>query len=123
MAARDWSVIEFVPLGSLDLDIARAYYLDYPLLFLNVFSAGEQIVIGEGRSPLDYLIPIEADIVDDYGVYVVRCLEGDSATVNVDSEDVDLKCNGIANLSKSFYASSVRTGASSQTYVPRRFVF
>lgn len=56
-------------------------------------------------------------------MYVVRCLEGDSATVNVDSEDVDLKCNGIANLSKMFYASSAWTGASSQTYVPRRFVF
>ena len=41
--ARDWAAIEFVPLGDMGLEVARSYYLDYPLLFLNVILSGPAV--------------------------------------------------------------------------------
>ena len=123
----DWSAVTYVFLGAAGDAYARQYYVDYPLLFLNVFHQGQPIVIGQGSSPLPYLQLGSVPTTGPANRFAIQCLGANSAAVIIDGSTVTVPCNGIDSLSQIFTASSVDAPADAsglfQLYLVPRFVF
>ncbi len=120
----NWSAISYQFLGAAGSLTAADYYIDYPLLYLNI---AQPAVIGQGASPLPYLQAMPMPAAAAPAPYLIRCFGSDSATVLVDGSATILACNGIDALSPVFWASTVALPADStavvQLYTLRRFVF
>jgi len=125
--AFDWQAISYVFLGVAGDAYARGYYMDYPLLYVNVYHQGQPFVVGRGPSPLPYLqvTPVPTSASQD--VYLVRCSGVASTEVLIDGTPRQVVCDGVDVTSGSFYASSVAAPAgtqpSFQLYRLQRFVF
>ena len=76
-----WADVVFVPLTGAGFQYARDYYLDYPLLFLNVLEGSG--ITKDPASVLPYLRPVTAPIPPQPALYLVKST-GTSATVLVD---------------------------------------
>jgi hypothetical protein len=122
--ASNWTGVTYEVLGTAGSRYAASYYLDYPLLFLNIT---EPFVSGAGNSPLPYLQPITMPVSGALQPYKVRCSGGSTTQVVIDGNPTQVACTGIDSLSPAFYAFAVSapTGspASFQLYRLRRFVF
>jgi hypothetical protein len=123
-----WSDVSYLAFGSLRDEYARSYYLDYPLLFVNVYHEGQNRTSGQGGPVLPYMLERLLPISDTRQVYVVGCsATTTTTTLNVDGVNRTIDCSGVDGLSAAFYASTIttvaQTAASTKTYVPRRFVF
>jgi hypothetical protein len=122
--AFNWSGVSYELLGTAEGLYATQYYLDYPLLFLNV---SQPLVTGQGESPVPYLqgMPLPAAAAGQ--LYLIRCTGSSSAEVVVDGTPTSMACGGIDSLSAIFFAVSVAEPVGSSTpfqlYSPRRFVF
>lgn len=123
--ASNWTGVTYELLGTAGNLYATSYYLDYPLLFLNI--AEEPMVFGVGNSPLPYLEEITLPVAGLPQPYIVRCAGSTTTQVVLDGSLTDVACTGIDSLSPVFYASSVSapsaSPASFQLYRLRRFVF
>jgi hypothetical protein len=122
--ANDYSALTYVFLTDRDDRDARGYYLDYPLLYLNIFHQGQAAI--QNSTPLPYLQEVAAP-AGTYGVYLVQCDGKSSITLMVDGVVTDISCGGLDSLSQSFFARSIAAPAGStdtfKVYQPRRFVF
>jgi hypothetical protein len=89
------------------------YYIDYPLLFLNLYRKTDAFVIGAGTSPLPYLTMVPSPVVAAPATYAVQCTaQGSTVTVTVDGKATAMTCNGIDRLAVAFKASNVEIPAS-----------
>lgn len=125
-ATQSWGVLSFRALGTMGDQYARDYYLDYPLLYLNVYHGGAGYQAGQGRSPLPYLDLVSLPVAGTRDVYVLGCATQTSALVTIDGVATSLDCSGVDGLSTAFYASaiSIESGAGGvRAYQVRRFVF
>ena len=125
--AFDWRAISYVFLGAAGDSYARGYYLDYPLLYVNVYHQGQPFVVGQGPSPLPYLRVTTLPTSGSRAVYSVQCSGSASTVVLIDGTPRQVACDGVDATSGAFYASSVAapTGVqpSFQLYRLQRFVF
>jgi hypothetical protein len=55
--AKQWLDIDYHALHPLAPAVLSGYYLDYPLLFLNVWHRGDEVVWGSGRPVVPFLAP------------------------------------------------------------------
>ena len=65
----DWTAISYQSLGSYGFAIAKVYYIDYPLLFLNIPPLP---ALGAERNPVPYLIKVRAPSGQP-AIYAVQC--------------------------------------------------
>lgn len=104
---------------------ARAYYIDYPLLFLNVYQPGSQQLLEPQPAVQPYFDLMGASVnapVSNY--YAVQCASGSgSATATWDGAAQTYPCS--EGFTPVFWAISVTTGDPSAVAVWRlhRFVF
>lgn len=121
-----WSDIAYDFLGAAGDAYARGYYIDYPLLYLNVYRPGEYQP-ATGSTPLPFLQTVAMPLTSASGTYVVQSASDAPATVAADGSTMSLVYNGIDHLSQAFTASTVAvTGgdpSSVTIYRIPRFVF
>ncbi|PYR16295.1 MAG: hypothetical protein DMF98_28235 [Acidobacteria bacterium] len=103
----NWSAISYVFLGTAGDAYVHSHYLDYPLLYLNVYHEGQPFVPGVGNSPLPYLEPVSLPASGVPASYVIACSASASADVVIDGATVLVTCDGIDSLSAVFAASTV----------------
>ena len=118
-----WSGLAFQYLGPRGDTLARGYYIDYPLLFLNLsptYDPWERVF-----SPLPYYEQI-AGWPEEAGLYVVQVPGVSTVELGRDGEVVRVS-TGVDGLSPIFYWGSVSatpaTPAGIRFYRPRRFLF
>jgi hypothetical protein len=123
-----WDQIEYVFLGTKGDMYARDYYIDYPLLYLNVYHVGTPIIPDQGPSVLPYYTRLSLPIIG-YGVYAIRSATQYTVTY-VDTVNGDklysVNCDGVDSFSPMFIAWSVAVpdGESDfELYKPNRYVF
>lgn len=115
----------FVYLTAAGPAYAQTYYIDYPLLFLNVFLPGTQTP-RQASPPLQPYFAATAPPLDGNTYYALGCAPGaQSATANVSGSDATYACsNGFTPV---FVAYSVTLDAGNPSgasvWQPRRFVF
>ncbi|HVU16352.1 MAG TPA: hypothetical protein VHD32_05485 [Candidatus Didemnitutus sp.] len=126
--SQQWGQIGYVFLGAGGDVYARENYLDYPLLFLNVYHLGQPIVPGIGPSILPYFTAISSPAYG-YGPYAIRCLTTPSLQF-LDTAGggnvYTVSCDGIDSFSYIFRVDSVvplSGEAAFELYVPNRYVF
>jgi hypothetical protein len=120
-----WSAVTYVFLGAAGDYFARNYYLDYPLLYVNVYHATASIIPPPG-TVLPYLQTIATPIVGGWTVYVAGCSAPGSAVLTVNGGDKSFDCSGADNTSQVFGANSVSTSSLSPTvtvYRPQRYLY
>jgi hypothetical protein len=103
----NWGAIVYVLLGSAGDAYVTQHSVDYPLLYRNVYHAGQPVLPGQGNSPLPYLVPVSLPLTGGSGVYAVRCDGSPIVNVVLDGNAVQMECNGIDSLSPAFPATSV----------------
>jgi hypothetical protein len=117
----DWSAIHYVFLSPQNDAIARGYYLDYPLLFINDFVIGSP-----WHSAAPYLTEVSVPVSGPFGVFIATCDQGNQADILTGVAPRTIQCAS-DGLSGAFLASSVAAPPGStqnfQLYQPRRFVF
>ena len=124
---KGWTDVKYVLLGTLGDTYARSYYIDYPLLFVNVYHTGQIPTNGQGPSVLPYLTAMTMPVNSTYTVYAAACTGGQVSTVlTVNAVDRTMSCTGVNGLSAAFGANTVVTTAQTGSvtlYRIRRFVF
>ena len=125
--AGDWSRISYEFLDAQSDSRFRGYYLDYPLLFINLFRWTDPFVLGEGTSPMPYLSSVSLPLAGPAEDYLLKCDTGTDATLIWDGAVQTLPCDGIDLLSRIITATSLEIQSESPvtftTYKPMRFVF
>jgi hypothetical protein len=121
-AAQDWSAITYVPLGDFGFSIAKAYYLDYPLLYLSV----PETSIGSGADPTPYLNLVSSWPQANYGVYMAQSTYNPVQLV-IDGQTKAVDTSAAGGYSKAFSATSIALPSGAiepvQLYTPARHVF
>lgn len=118
----DWAGIRFVPLAENSLSLLRAYYIDYPLLFVSPFGQEPPHPDG-GPAILRYYEEVPLPVRQGGG-YAIRCQGGSEATVVIDGRPTEFRCQGRDGLSEIRSAPSIaKLDSAIQVYRPRRFVF
>jgi hypothetical protein len=126
--AKNWNQINYVFLGSKGDYYARNYYLDYPLLYLNVYHQGTVPVLGQGASVLPYYQRVSIPAIGA-GFYAIRCTSQPTVTfVDTVNNGVNysIDCTGVDSFSYIFSAQSVAIpdgGTAFELYIPIRYVF
>jgi hypothetical protein len=125
----DWNAMSYVMLGVDGDSLARGYYLDYPMLFLNIHREGEARNADAGYPVVGYLTEVMLPVSEPSSQpYVIQCL--DSATtvdVVLNGSVTTVACTGTEHTSAVFYGSQIAAVPASQSsfrvfQVPR-FVF
>ncbi|HET9330298.1 MAG TPA: hypothetical protein VFO23_07210 [Steroidobacteraceae bacterium] len=106
----------------------RGYYVDYPLLFLNVYQAGSTSAYEQAQVPLEPYFDLMGATVNGAvsGFFALECAAGaSSATATWDGTSQTYPChNGFTEI---FYGISVSLGQGNSSAVsigaPHRFVF
>lgn len=118
-----WSDLEFVPLGPDGLGHARNYYIDYPLLFLNVLQ-GSGVTSGP-VSILPFVEPVALSITSP-GLYLLQS-PVTPRTVVLGGVPQVMPFGGVDGVTWIFWASSIQAAGATEpplaAYTPRRFVF
>jgi hypothetical protein len=113
-----WGAIRYRFLGTEGSAYANGYYLDYPLLYLNLLASTAPPV-----DIMPYLSPVGAS-VNAWGNYVVRGTANATATLLVDGTAVSLPVQGPNDASKFFMGTDVAVVSQLGTlYQARRYVF
>jgi hypothetical protein len=117
--AQNWSAIQYVPLGSYGTSIAKAYYLDYPLLYLNPQNQSPW------QSPLPYMTSVPPPS-HQYGVYAIGASQS-PVSILEDGQPHTLTLASQDGLAPMFQASTVSLPAGSSAtitvYKPNCYVF
>ena len=121
-----WDAIEYKFLGAFGDTMARAYYLDYPLLYLNVYHEQDTFQPGQGYSPLEFLEEVPLP-VSALGLYVLRSRTVSRTTVLINGSRSTVYFNGIDSTSPVIYANSISilsgTRGGTRAFAVKRFVF
>jgi hypothetical protein len=119
---QDWSAITYRQLGTFGNSVARAYYVDYPLLYLNITMPAS----GAGNDPTPYLTVLSSLPTNQWGVYLVKC-SSSPINLTIDGESKSVSCDARGSISEMFMASTIedpgQDGATFQICKPRWFVF
>jgi hypothetical protein len=126
--ARDWNAISYQFFDPRGPDIAANYYLDYPLLYMNIHDLKTGIPVEEVPSVIDLYQSIGGTFLGPRGSVAARCLvDGEIASIVVDGVDRELPCEGPDKLTHVFVASSAepREGVEQQIEFvrPNRYIF
>jgi hypothetical protein len=127
--ALNWTALQFRPLTAQGTSYANGYYIDYPLLFVDVYSprdSGFDAPVLENLNP--YFTPVGTSVVNSWGSYALECTSGySSATVDKDGTVRTYPCTGGTGVTEVMYASSLSAVAGDQSLAtilqPKRFVF
>jgi hypothetical protein len=124
--AQAFGSLSFVYLTPAGDAYARAYYLDYPLLFLNVYEPGSANLAQPAPLLRPYLEQPAPSAGAVASAYALGCATGAaSATANINGTDASYSCTN--DFTHVFYAYSVALDAGNPTdasvWQPRRFVF
>jgi hypothetical protein len=124
--SRNWSAITYVPLGSYGWAVADGYYLDYPLLYLNI--PPEPAAGATENDPTPYLTLQSSWPSNRTGLYILQATGGQpTTTVIVNGSTETLATDLAKGFSIAFKATSVALPAgSTQTanlYSLDRYVF
>ena len=118
-----WNALQFVPRTPIGLTTAQSYYLDYPLLFLNVLDGAN--VSPDVVSAKPYLEPLGASVAG-HGVYAVASSISPRKLL-VGGTLRSMNTSGVDRLTPLFWADSVaplpEDDPSLVIYRPRRYVF
>lgn len=117
-----FSDLAFQFLGDRGNAPARDYYLDYPLLFLNIYQFGAEMDGASAASSLPYMESVTAP-VSAPGLYALRGMPLQEIQVTVDGTVVAISGDPVDGLSYVFWAASIDPPAGMSVYRPRRFVF
>lgn len=118
----DWASIQFVPLADQSMSSLRAYYIDYPLLFVSPFGQERPYADG-GPSILRYYERVQVPVRQE-GAYAIRCRNTSEANVVLDGRPTVVTCQGRDALSEVHSASLVEVpGQGADVYRLRRSVF
>jgi hypothetical protein len=124
-----WTDIEYEALTSRGFGHAQDYYVDYPLLFMNLFDRQQRSYTWSSESILGYFDRVAAPIASPRRIYALGCAEG-SATVRaiVDSSERIFECAGYDNITAMFFASSISAAPGDEArppeiFTPHRHVF
>ena len=117
----NWSAISYQSLGSHAFAIAKAYYIDYPLLYLNIPPLP---ALGAESNPVPYLVstPMPSG---QFGTYIAQCSSSPIVLLVDGSPKIDrLQC-GIFLITYVLGAISLPSESSTsvQIYRPVRNVF
>ncbi|MBV9819723.1 MAG: hypothetical protein JOZ07_15430 [Solirubrobacterales bacterium] len=119
---QDWSAIQYVPLGDFGFRLAQAYYLDYPLLFLNAPATA----VGTGADPTPYLTLQSAPPSGKQGVYLLQA-EQAQTPVTVDGQAETQDTGFVDGYGIVFGAATLALTPGQSTgvkiYTPNRYVF
>jgi hypothetical protein len=120
---QQWLAIDYQFLGSWGNSIAEAYYIDYPLLYLNLPPLPQP---GEGQNPMPYLIQQPGPPLDYGGIYSFQC--SGTTTLLIDLVPSQISCTAVDSLSqmtlvKTSVALPPGSTASVNIYSPVRNVF
>jgi hypothetical protein len=125
--ASNWTAISYVFLGQALDALARDYYLDYPLLFVNVYHPGDEYRPGVGGTIVPFLVPVAGDYSGERRGLAVRCQGSTTAEAIVDGRLTEVACNAADGFSSVFYASTVTAPGQTEkpfaVYLVPRFVF
>jgi hypothetical protein len=118
-----WDTISYIPARPEGTVYAKGYYIDYPLLFLNVD------LTGISAPALPYLEEVSLP-VDGHGfsnIYKLQCMNSSDLVFLLDGTMTTLSCTGAERLTKTFSAGSIAPveggGSAFRVYQLRRFVF
>lgn len=117
-AAQQWHDIDYDALHPLAPTVLSAYYLDYPLLFVNVWHDGDEVVWGTGRSVLPFLAPATLTSTNARWVTVQAPA---AVSLRADGNPRLLTPDGVENTSRVFSAQNVtpESGTFTLYEVPR----
>jgi hypothetical protein len=125
--AANWTAISYVFLGRALDSHARAYYLDYPLLFVNVYHGDVAYRPGTGDTIVPFLSPVDGDYRGERRGLAIRCQGSATAEAIVDGTRTEISCSAVDGFSSVFYASTVALPAQTEkpfaVYLVPRFVF
>ena len=115
-----FSDVTYLFLGERGDAVARSYYIDYPLLYLNI--CGETGC--PGSTSLLYMDPVSMP-VDAEGLYAIQGALGSPVDARVDGTAVRLDCDPVDGLTYIFGARTIDSlpGIPIQVFRPHRFVF
>jgi hypothetical protein len=102
-ANKAWSTITYVPLGDFGTAIANSYYLDYPLLFLNIPPLPS---LGSGADPSPYMTRLNTWPSGQFGHYILQSSDP-SVTVVIDGQTRTMPTNAVGGYGVTFDASTV----------------
>ena len=115
--AKNWSSIEYLSADSL----TRAYYLDYPLLYLNV-----QPIQGSPASILPYLTEVTGPVTE-FGIYVIKGQKAGTVNVELDGVATPMTITDPDFLTRVFKGTSVKLLPSDsgplKLFMVNRYVF
>lgn len=122
-----WSALRFEYLGPRGDSLVRAYYIDYPLLFLNLYPpyTNTPNFLTRVFSPLPYYEALSG-LPQEAGVYAVQAWGVREVELKIDGAVVRFR-TGIDGLTpilyKGSYSATAATPAGIRFYRPRRFLF
>jgi hypothetical protein len=115
--------LAFEFLGVAGSTYAKNYYIDYPLLFLNVSHAGQGFPSNH-PSVLPYLTSTASPVISEPGSYVASEPNGGPATLQVDMSNLTLATTSIDNVTFVFVGSNVTLlDQTSALYRLNRYLF
>ncbi len=114
--SQQWSAINYQFLGSWGSEIANDYYLDYPLLYVNIPPV---LQIGQGNDVSQFLV--QQNAIPSSGVFFLQC----SGSVNllVNGVSTPVPCNNVDSLTNSQTAGALSPGSTATIFTPVRNVF
>jgi hypothetical protein len=125
--AQLWNDVSYVFLSPLGESVARAYLIDYPVLYVNVYHAEQTMTNGRGGPVMPYMNEGVMPVSGSYAGYVIGCTGVTSTSLLINDIDQTVDCSGVDGLSRVFGAKRIaptdRTAAGVKLYQPRRYVF
>jgi hypothetical protein len=120
--AQAWSDVSYEFLSPAGDAYVSSYYIDYPLLYLNLVPVGVPPV--NPPSPAPYLLEVSTPVATP-DTYVVGCEGQPQTPAIVDGQSVTIVCNGPESTSGAFQAGSIAVppGSFFRVFTLRRFVF
>jgi len=118
-----WDTISYIPARPEGTFYAENYYIDYPLLFLNV----DLTSIAAPALPYLEEVPLPIDGHGFSDIYILQCMNASDQTILLDGMTTTMSCPGPEHLTKAFSAGSIAplasAGSDFRIYQLRRFVF
>lgn len=121
--AQDWSAISYKFLGGYGNSYAQGYYIDYPLLYLNIPNP-KLATLGNGNDPLSYLQLMSSPPQGSWTLFLITSPEASvDLTINGVLRKIDVL--GVKHTSNIIGARNVTndSGANVTFYKLLRFVF
>jgi len=128
--ALNWSALDFSFLTAAGDQYVRDYYIDYPLLFVDIQLPNDSKLVQSAPATLEpYFDSLPLPISDaSQEAYAMKCPSGfDSVTADVDDAAPTMPCGGGDGLTRIFWAYNIQaqsgSNGASEAWRLRRFIF